>query len=411
MHARVRRPQSADDDAAGDAVGSSQGASILPFEGSVESRERFYRALLEQTRDLITVVDRNGTIMFRNRSTEQTLGYSPAELVGRNVFEFIHPDDQDRVRQAFEQALDGADVPAIEHRFRYKDGSWRVLESIGRYSRDLPFGPIGIVNSREITERKSIEAQFRRAQRMEVLGRMASTVAHDFRNVLAVINASADRLLEGNPSPNVRRRATELVEAVQHADAWTRRLLMFSRDEAVAAPQVVNVNQVLIELAGFLHQLVGTNIGLALALGASSSWITIDRVLLEQVIVNLVLNARDAMPSGGVVTIATKNLARPDAAGPELRCVAIEVTDTGVGMTQEVRERIFEPFFTTKGSEKGSGLGLSAVFSVVHQAGGRIDVDTQQGRGTTFRVTLPGRPRRQEGERTCNSPSGSPRAW
>jgi PAS domain S-box-containing protein len=411
MHARVRCPQSADDAGAGDAIGPSQGASILPFEGSVESRERFFRALVEQTRDLITIIDRTGTIMFKNRSTEATLGYTQAELVGRNVFEFIHPDDETRVRGAFEQARDGADVPAIEHRFRNKDGSWRVLESIGRYSRDFPFGPIGIVNSRDVTERMSIEAQFRRAQRMEVLGRMTSTVAHDFRNVLAVINASAERLLEGNPSPHVRRRATELVEAVQHADAWTRRLLMFSRDEAAAAPQAVNVNQVVLELAGFLHQLVGTDIGLALALGASSSWITIDRVLLEQVIVNLVLNARDAMPSGGVVTIATRNLERPDAAGPELRCLAIEVTDTGVGMTQEVRERIFEPFFTTKGSEKSSGLGLSAVFSVVHQAGGRIDVETQQGRGTTFRVTLPGHPRKQEGERTCNSPSGSPRAW
>ena len=411
MHARVLRPQSAADAGPGDAPGSSQGASILPFEGSVDSRERFFRALVEQTRDLITVVDRNGTIMFKNRSTEETLGYTPSELVGRNVFEFIHPDDEPQVRRAFEHAHDGAEVPAIEHRFRNKDGSWRVFESIGRYSRDFPFGPIGIVNSRDVTERKSIEAQFRRAQRMEVLGRMASTVAHDFRNVLAVINASADRLLEGDPSPNVRRRATELVDAVQHADAWTRRLLMFSRGEAAAAPQVVNVNQVVIELAGFLHQLVGTNIGLALALGASSSWITIDRVLLEQVIVNLVLNARDAMPSGGVVTIGTRNVERPDAAGPELPCVAIEVTDTGVGMTQEVRERIFEPFFTTKGSEKGSGLGLSAVFSVVHQAGGRIDVETQQGRGTTFRVTLPAHPRRREGDRTCNNPSGSPRAW
>lgn len=408
MHARVLRPQSADDAGAGDAVGSSQGAPILPFEGSVDSRERFFRALVEQTRDLITVVDRHGTIMFKNRSSGE-LGYTQTEIVGRNVFEFIHPDDEPRVRRAFEQALDGDEVPPVEHRFRNKDGSWRVFESVGRYSRDFPFGPIGIVNSRDVTERKSIEAQFRRAQRMEVLGRMVSTVAHDFRNVLAVINASADRLLESDPSPNVRRRATELVEAVQHADAWTRRLLMFSRDEAIATPHVVNVNQVVIELTGFLHQLVGTNIGLALALGASSSWITIDRVLLEQVIVNLVLNARDAMPSGGVVTIATRNVPRPDASGPELRCIAIDVTDTGVGMTQDVRERIFEPFFTTKGSEKGSGLGLSAVFSVVHQAGGRIDVETQRGRGTTFRVTLPGR--RQEGEGTCNSPSGSRRAW
>jgi len=411
MHAQVRGPESIDDASAGDGD-PSPGASALPFEANLESRERFYRALVEQTRDLITVVDRHGTILFKNRSTERTLGYTATELVGRNVFEFIHPDDLPRVRAAFEQALLGEPGPAIEHRFRYKDGSWRIFESIGWYSRDFPLGPIGIVNSRDITDRKSIEAQFRRAQRMEVLGRMTSAVAHDFRNVLGVIIASADRLLEEEPTPNVRRRTTELLAAVQRAEAWTHRLLMFSRDETSAAPHAVSVNQIVIDLTGFLHQLVGTNVGLALALGASPSWVTIDEVLLEQVIVNLVLNARDAMPSGGVVTIATSNVVGDQIdSAPRPDHVAIDVTDTGVGMTEEVRDRIFEPFFTTKGSEKGSGLGLSAVFSVVHQAGGRIDVDTQQGRGTTFRVTLPGRPRRQEEERACTNPSGSPRAW
>ena len=146
--------------------------------------------------------------------------------------------------------------------------------------------------------------------------------------------------------------------------------------------QVVSVNQVVIELTALFHQLLGTNAGLTLNLGASPSWVAIDQVLLEQVLVNLVVNARDAMPSGGVVTIETSN---------DGELVALEVRDTGVGMTDEIRSRIFEPFFTTKVARQGSGLGLSTVAGVVHQAGGRVEVITQYGRGTTFRVTLPTR--------------------
>ena len=372
-----------------------------PFEGSLENRERFYRALVEHARDLITVVDKDGTIVFKNRSTEWSLGYTPAELIGRNVFEFIHPDDLTRVRRAFDEALRGSPGPPVEHRFRYKDGSWRVFESVGWYSRDFPFGPLGIVNSRDVTERKSLEAQFRRAQRMEVIGRMTSAVVHDFRNVLTAITASADRLLDGEPSPAVRESAVQLAEATRRAEAWTQRLLMFARDETAEATEAVSVNHVVLEMSGLLHQLLGTSAGLALTLGASPSWVTIDQVLLEQVIVNLVVNARDAMPTGGLVTIETSNVVPIE--GDELATgadqVAIDVSDTGVGMTDEVKSRIFEPFFTTKESAKGSGLGLSTVFSVVHEAGGRIDVDTEPGRGTTFRVTFPGRSWRRNVER------------
>ena len=371
----------------------------FPFEGSLENRERFYRALVERTRDLVIVVDTDGRILFENRSTEWSLGYTPAELVGRSFFEFIHPDDLTRVRAAFDEQLRGEPGPAVEYRFRYKDGSWRVLESVGWCSRDFPFGPIGIVSSRDITERKSLEAQFRRAQRMEVIGRMTSAVVHDFRNLLTAIAGSANRLLEGEPTHVVRESAHQLEEAVKRAQGWTERLWGFARDERSTTEQAVSVNQTVIELTGLLHQLAGTRVGLSLMLGASSSWVAIDQVLLEQVIVNLVVNARDAMPSGGVITIATSNVTRSDVRDARgLNCVAIEVSDTGVGMTEEVKGRIFEPFFTTKESGKGSGLGLAAVFSVVNHARGWINVDSRQGRGTTIQVTLPGHTWRRNDE-------------
>ena len=351
-----------------------------PAELSLDQRELFYLALVEQARDLITVIDDQGVILFKNRSTEHSLGYSPSDLIGRNVFEFIHPDDLAPVRAAFAAAMQGDPAGPVEHRFRYKDGSWRVFESIGCYRRDLPVGPIGIVNSHDITERKSLEAQFRRAQRLEVIARTTSDVAHDFRNLLTTIVVSADRLLAGAPNTVVRESANQLAEAAQRAETWTHRLLLFARDEASSMTQVVSVNQVVIELTALFHQLLGTNAGLTLNLGASPSWVAMDQVLLEQILVNLIVNARDAMPSGGVVTIETSNDAEQ---------VAIEVRDTGTGMTEEVRERIFHPFFTTK--TKSSGLGLSIVAGVVRQAGGRVEVVTQYGHGTTFRVTLPGR--------------------
>ena len=377
MHTEWRDPASGPTDAAV----SPRRWWRSPAELTVDDRERFYQALVEQARDLITVIDEHGVILFKNRSTEDSLGYSPSELIGRNVFEFIHPDDLVPVRAAFAAAMRGEPGAPVEHRFRYKDGSWRVFESVG-CRRDLPVGPIGIVNSHDITARKSLQAQFRRAQRLEVIARTTSDVAHNFRNLLTTLVASADRLLAGEPTPVVRESATQLAEAAQRAETWTHRLLLFARDEATSMTQVVSVNQVVIELTALFHQLLGTNAGLTLNLGASPSWVVIDQVLLEQILVNLVVNARDAMPSGGVVTIETSNHAE---------LVAIEVRDTGVGMTEEISSRIFEPFFTTKVARKGSGLGLSTVAGIVRQAGGRVEVVTQYGRGTTFRVTLPTR--------------------
>jgi len=360
-----------------------------PLDSGVEERERFYRALVERTRDFITVVGRDGTILFKNRSNDHPSGYTAAELVGCNVFDFIHHDDLGRVRAAFDQALDGVPASAVEHRFRYKDGSWRVFESIGHYAFDFPFGPIAIINSRDITDRKSLEAQFRQVQRIEMIGRMTTRVAHDFKSVLTSIVTHADRLLDCDLPTGVDRSVRHLCRTAKQAQDWMNRVLSYTRHES-DRPVPVNVNDAAIGLATLLHHLIGPDCGLTLNLGAARPWVTIDEVLLEQVIVNLVVNAREAMPAGGLVTIATSNVRSSVIA--DNAHVVLSVTDTGTGMTPEVKSRIFDPFFGTKHKDANSGLGLTTVVGIVTQAGGRVDVDSEEGAGSTFHVTLPTHP-------------------
>jgi PAS domain S-box-containing protein len=359
---------------------------ISPLESGLEERERFYRAVVEQTRDFITVVACDGTILFKNRSNDHPSGYSAAELVGCNVFDFIHHDDLGPVRAAFDQALAGVPASAVEHRFRYKDGSWRVFESIGHYAFDFPFGPIAIITSRDVTDRKSLEAQFRQVQRIEMIGRMTTRVAHDFKSVLTSIVGCADRLLEVELPTGVDRSVRHLSRTAKQAQDWMNRVLSYTRHES-DRPTPVNVNDVAIGLATLLHHLIGPECGLTLNLSAVRPWVTIDEVLLEQVIVNLVVNAREAMPAGGLITIATSNVRSSVVA--DSTHVVLSVSDAGTGMTADVKSRIFDPFFGTKDKDGNSGLGLTTVAGIVRQAGGRIDVDSEEGAGSTFHVTLP----------------------
>jgi PAS domain S-box-containing protein len=356
-----------------------------PLERSLEDRERFYRSLVEQTRDFITVVGSDGAILFKNRSNDHPSGYSETDLIGRCVFDFIHPDDLGLVRAAFNSALAGSAGYPVEHRFRFKDGSWRLFESIGHYVPDFPSGPIAIVNSRDITERKSLEAQLRQVQRVELLGRMTMAVAHDFKSVLTSIAACADRLLECELPPGVDHSVSQLCRTAQQAQDWMHRLLSFTQQEASTAPKAISVNDSVISLTTLLHHLIYPDCSLSLRLAATRPWATVDEVLLEQVIVNLVVNAREAMPSGGLVTIATSDC----RSSSDSDCVVLSVSDTGTGMTDDVKARIFEPFFGTKATRGNSGLGLTTVFGIVSQAGGIVEVESEVGAGTTFRVSLP----------------------
>ena len=353
----------------------------------------FYRALAEGALDIITVVDEFGTIVYKSPSTERHLGYRPEDLVGRNLFEFVHPDDIPGVRAAFDESRknDTASAP-IEHRLRHVDGLWRTFESVGRFQSDGAGGRVGIIHARDVGARKVLEAQVRQAQKMEAVGLSTGAIAHDFNNMLVVI-AGYTALLASDPSQTVREFAREMRMATDRATELTSQLLSFARASQVDEAQC-DANTVIHDFRPILDRMVGRDVHVSYALEALPSAVSVGRSALDQVLINLVVNARDAMPAGGELTVTTSNEWRPrqgDLAGalPLAEYVVIRITDTGIGMADEVKARIFEPFFTTKAPGRGTGIGLQTVHSIVTQAGGRVDVISAPASGTTFRVLLP----------------------
>ncbi len=247
----------------------------------------------------------------------------------------------------------------------------------------------------DITERKALEAQLQQAQKMESIGRLAGGVAHDFNNLLTVINGYSQLLLgKLSPGDPLRANLEEIHKAGERAAGLTRQLLAFSRKQ-VLEPRVLDLNQVVEEMRPMLERLVGEDVEVRVELNAEAGTVRADPHQLEQVVMNLVVNARDAMPGGGKLLIETARVERDESyaqSHPEARAgryVMLAVSDNGVGMDEETRQRIFEPFFTTKEVGKGTGLGLSMVQGIVAQSGGYINVYSEPGQGTTFKIYLP----------------------
>ena len=248
---------------------------------------------------------------------------------------------------------------------------------------------------RDITARRRLESQFRQAQKMEAVGRLAGGVAHDFNNLLTVINVYAEVLLQGLPAGDTAREPLAAIhDAGERAARLTEQLLAFSR-KSVVAPRLVDLNELVAESSKLLRRLLGEDIALAVLSDTSSAFVRIDPGQLEQVLMNLAVNARDAMPTGGRLTIECGTVMHEENAKrfhPELvpgRYNSLRVADTGCGMSEEVRQKIFEPFFTTKGVGMGTGLGLSVVHGVITQAGGSVEVESSIDGGTTFTILLP----------------------
>jgi len=369
------------------------GGDAAPGQGFPTGHHCFYRVLADAALDIITVVDEFGTIVYKSPSTERQLGYQPHETVGRNVFEFIHQDDIPRVRAAFDECRE-KDVPSppIECRYRHADGLWRTFESVGRFQSDGAGGRIGIIHSRDVGARKLLEAQVRQAQKMEAVGLSTGAIAHDFNNMLVVI-AGYTALLANDPSQTVREFAREMRMATDRATELTSQLLSFSRASQSDDP-VSDANGVIADFRPILDRMVGRDVRVSYSLEASPASVRVARSALDQVLINLAVNARDAMPAGGELTVTTSNEWRPRQGDRAAECplaefVVIRITDTGVGMAEDVKARIFEPFFTTKAPGRGTGIGLQTVHGIVTQAGGRVDVISAPGAGTTFRVLLP----------------------
>jgi two-component system, cell cycle sensor histidine kinase and response regulator CckA len=368
-----------------------------------ESEERF-RATFEQLAVGVAHVATNGRWLEVNRRLADIVGYTREELLERTFQDITYPPDLEADLESMRQMLSGElSSYSLEKRYVRKDDSLVWIELTVSLVRDALGEPkyfisvVQDIDSRKKAERliDEIADQLRQAQKMEAVGRLAGGVAHDFNNTLSIILGHGElvmqRLAPGDPT---REDVKEVTTAAERAASLTRQLLAFSRQQ-VLEPKVIDLNAVLREMYKMLARLIGEDVEIRTLTEPGLGSVLVDRTQFEQVLLNLVVNARDAMPLGGTLTLETANV-EFDAAyvveHPEASLgahVMLAVTDTGIGMDPETSSRIFEPFFTTKDRDKGTGLGLAMVFGTVAQSGGHISVQSEPGRGTVFRLYFP----------------------
>jgi PAS domain S-box-containing protein len=364
-------------------------------EAAVAASQRRLRGLLEHGADLVMVQDVQGTIQYASPSVLRVLGYRQADVERDDFLALVHAEDRESVRASLAaiRSQPGR-MATLRYRARHRDGSWRMHETIATNLLNDPALAGVVTNARDVTDREQLQEQVLQAQKMEAVGRLAGGVAHDFNNLLSVILSLTDLLQrELEPSTAAAQDLHEISAAARRGATLTRQLLAFSRKQMLQ-PRVINVNAIVAELARMIERVVGENIVFQTELAPEVSPVRVDPSQLEHALLNLVINARDAMPGGGRVTVRTCNFMVPPASadhphvapGPYVR---ISVEDDGSGMDEAVRSRVFEPFFTTKPPGKGSGLGLATVFGTVTQSGGHVSVRSAPGRGSTFDLLLP----------------------
>ncbi len=359
-------------------------------EEALRNSESYYRAVLEQAADAIFILDRNGDVVTANRRASEMFGYSPEEILTVGVRDTYPPEDREHVAPRLDRLARGETLQ-YERLALHRDGTAFPVEISARMLTD---GRIQSV-MRDISHRRRLEAQLRQSSKMEAVGQLAGGVAHDFNNLLTAILGGCGFLLDDPAlTAEQRRDVEEIQNAARRAASLTRQLLAFSRKQ-VLQPEVLQLNDVVAGLEPLLRRLLGEHIAIRTAPAPGLPPVRIDKSQLEQVIINLAVNARDAMPDGGALTIASEE-AELDAAyaeeHPDARpghFAVLVVSDDGVGMDAETRSRIFEPFFTTKEPGFGTGLGLSTVYGIVQQSQGHVAVYSEPGRGTTFRIYLP----------------------
>jgi two-component system cell cycle sensor histidine kinase/response regulator CckA len=385
-------------------------------EEALRRSEEQYRLVVDNAHEGILIAQ-DGLIQFANPKITEVLGYPQDELISRRFTEFIHPEDRSAVEERYRCETTGQDPPGPRPcRAVRRDGEVRWVEM-----HDVPIQwqdrPATLIFLSDVTdqrlaqaEKENMEVQFQQAQKMEAVGRLAGGIAHDFNNLLTIITGYSDlALAKTSPHDPLHNDLNEINDAGQRAAALTRQLLTFSRQQVIE-PQTLDPRQVVANVEHMLRRLIGEDIELVVTADPEAGAVEADPGQLEQVLMNLAINARDAMERGGRLTIQIANAFLDEdyaedhlgvSPGPH---VMLAVSDTGVGMDEALRSKIFDPFFTTKETGKGTGLGLATVYGIVKQSGGHITVYSEPGRGSTFKVYLPrtgleaGRPEAADGK-------------
>ncbi|MDQ7799100.1 MAG: PAS domain S-box protein [Candidatus Edwardsbacteria bacterium] len=365
-------------------------------EEALRMSEEKYRTLVEQINDVIFLLDPSGVVQYISPAIERMTQFTVEEITGRPFSKFIHPDDLPNLTKVFQSRLQG---PGDPHEYRLIDKSGGVIfvRSASRpLSKDSEY-PLGLIGTlTDITQAKQMAGQLQQAQKMEAIGQLAGGIAHDFNNLLAGIIGQAEMLqIKLINQPPLAALAERILTTGEHAASLTKQLLTFAR-KGNYQQVPVNLHRIVAEVAGILGNTVNKNINVRQALSANPCTVLGDPAMLENAILNLCLNARDAMSNGGNLTITTQ-VAELDEGYvkkhpykiPVGRYLKISVGDTGQGMSREIQSHIFEPFFTTKEQGKGTGLGLASVYGCVKAHNGSIDVYSEEGKGSTFNIYLP----------------------
>ena len=364
-------------------------------ERALRLSEHSYRSLIEEAPYAICRCTVDGQLLQVNRAMLEMLGYDPpseAELLMRDLPLVFTGGSFERLRAALAA---GSAVNGMEGAWQTRDGREIQVLVSARAIRDHA-NRLSHVNliAQDVTQKKQLEDQLVQAQKMQAVGQLAGGVAHDFNNLLTVIGGHVEMIMVQAAGSDQRERLNEVKVAADRAAVLTRQLLAFSRRQ-VLQTKIVDLNQVIAHLMGMLSRLIKENVELVFTPGPGLGSVKVDPYQIEQVLINLTVNAQDAMPNGGRLTVETRNVRLDPREGPVLpelapgEYVLILVRDTGHGMAREIQARIFEPFFTTKTPGEGTGLGLSMAYGIIKQSGGHIRFKSKQGEGTTFKVYLP----------------------
>ncbi len=382
------------------------GRRMIEMQDKQRKSEEMYRLLIENTHDIIYAITADGVFTFVSPAWTMLLGHQTTQIVGRHFQEFVHPDDLPKCMELLQNVIDtGQRQESVEYRVRHINGSWRWHTSDGSTSVKNETGTVIYYQAiaRDITERKQaeekreeLEKQIRHSQKMEAIGQLASGIAHDFNNQLASIIGYADMLYKRLDDPSLKSKAGKIIRSSERSADLIKNLMAFSRKgKYLTVP--INVNKIINEVTSLIARTIDRKIKIKRVLNSNSANISGDPSQIENALLNLALNARDAMPDGGKIVFATEDIDMEDVPmGTEERQKAIKgrylkisVIDSGTGMDEEVKKHLYEPFFTTRPQGKGTGMGLASVYGAVQNHNGVICVTSELGKGTEFSLFFP----------------------